>query len=328
MDSRRLTRRAFSAALAAMPALHGFAAAPWPERPIRLVIPYPPGQGADILARAVAQQLSVRLGQPVVIDNKAGAGTNIGNEFVARAAPDGYTLLCNGAAMAVNHNLYRKLAYDARRDIAGIALMAKIPLIFVATPSSGITSIAELVRRAKGEPDRLTYGTAGMGGTQHLAGELFKSMSGADIRLVPYKGSGPVQADFLGGQLDLMVDSITSALPLIQGKRAVPLAVTSAARAPQLPEVSTMRESGVKGLGTFEATSWIGLMAPRGTPEPVIARLNAETVAVIGTEEMAKYFKDRGATPSTSTHGEFDEFIASEIAKWAPLVKATGLSLD
>jgi tripartite-type tricarboxylate transporter receptor subunit TctC len=301
-------------------------AQPYPTKPIRLVVPFPAGGTTDVLARAAAQKLTESLGQAVIVDNRPGAGGNIGAELVAKSPPDGYTLLMGTVGThAINPSLYPKMPYDHVRDFVPVILVAGVPNVLVINPALPVNSVQELIAYAKANPGKLNFASSGNGTSIHLSGELFKTMAGVQITHVPYKGSAPALQDLVGGQVQLMFDNLPSALALIKGGRLKALAVTSKERAPALPDVPTMAESGLPG---FEASSWFGLLAPAGTPQSAIARLNAEIAKWLASPEAKEKLLAQGANAAGGTPEDFARHIAAETAKWQRVVKESGAKVD
>jgi tripartite-type tricarboxylate transporter receptor subunit TctC len=311
-------------ALLAFPLL--VAAQSYPNRPVRLVVPFPAGGTTDILARAIAQKLSEALGQQFVVDNRPGAGGNIGADIVAKSAPDGYTLLMGTVGtQAINVSLYAKMPYDAAKDFTPVVLVAGVPNILVVNPSVPVHTVADLIKLAKDKPGAINFASSGNGTSIHLSGELFKVSTGVQMSHVPYKGSAPALTDLIGGQVQVMFDNLPSALPHVKAGKLRAVAVTSTKRAPALPDVPTIAESGVPG---FEATSWFGILAPAGTPRDIVTKVNAEANKALQSPEMKEKLLSQGAEAAGNTPEYFGDYIKAETVKWAKVVKESGAKVD
>ena len=298
----------------------------WPSRTIRLIVPFPPGGGNDVIARVVAQKLGERLGQPVVVENRAGANGIVGLQALMQAPPDGHTIAVGAAGpLAVNPSLYDKLPYDPLKDFAPITNMVNFPLLLVTHPSVPAKTTRELVALAKAQPGKLYYSSPGSGNSGHLAGELFNTAAGVKTVHVPYKGQGPALADLLAGQVQMLYSSIPSVLPHVQQKQLNAIAVGSAKRVPSLPDIPTIAESGVPG---YEAYSWVGMIAPAGTPREVIARLNREIVEILKQKDVAEKLNAQGALPVGDTPEQFGAYIKAEIEKWGAVVRSSNIKAE
>lgn len=295
----------------------------WPDKPVKVIVPVAAGGPSDTVARVVAQKLSERLGQPVIVDNRPGGGANIGTEFVSRAPPDGYTLLLGSTTQAINATLYKSLGYDFVRDFAPVSRLTTGPLVLVVNPRLPVNSVNELI--ALSRTRSLNFASSNVGASTHLASEMLKSRSNMNAAHVPYKGSGPALTDTMGGQVDFMFDTMLSAMPFVTAGKLKALAVTSDQRAPTAPNLPTMIESGQPG---FEATAWNGLLAPAKTPPAVIARLNAELQKVLADPEVKDKFAAQGFAVAGQSPQDFSAFIKTEIAKWAEVVRSSKASAD
>ena len=303
----------------------GANAQPYPSKAVRLIVPFPPGGSADILARAIGQKLGEGLGS-VVIENRPGAGTAIGAEATAKSAPDGYTVMIGTVSShAINPSLNPKLAYDPIRDFTPLSLVASIPFALLVHPSIPAVSLSELIALAKAKPGRLNYSSAGNGTSNHLAGELFRSLAGVDIVHIPYKGSAPALADLLAGQVDMMFDLVLTAAPHVRSGKARALAVTGARRSNVLPDVPTVAEAGLPG---YEVSAWFGLFGPADLPAPVTSRLNAEIVRAMESKEVRERLASQGAEALSSTPEQFAAYVRGELGKWSRVVKAAGMKVD
>jgi len=298
----------------------------YPTRPIRFVVPFAAGGGGDIVVRNVSQRLASRLGQPVVVDNRSGAGGNVGTEIVARATADGYTLLmANVAPMAINVSIYAKLPYDPAKDFTPISLLASFPNVLVVHPAVAARTVSELIALAKARPGQLTYASAGAGSTTHLSAELLRLHTGVKLIHVPYKGGGPALVDVVAGQVQMYFGSMPASLPLVRAGKLRALGVTSLERSSTAPEIPTLAESGFPG---FDAVTWIGMVAPAGLPRGIVQRLHAEVAAILGSAEMRERIESLGADAKTAAPDEFAAYIRSEITKWSKVVRDAGITMQ
>ena len=297
----------------------------YPSKPIRIIVPYPPGGFNDTLARTLGQKLNEKWGQAVIVDNRPGGGTTIGTGLAAKSPPDGYTLLIVSFAFAINPALYATLPYDTEKDFAPVVLAASTPNLLVVNSELPVKSVKELIALAKSKPGQLNYASAGNGSSNHLSMELFKSLTGIDAVHIPYKGSAPAVTDLIGGQVDLMFDNVPNVLPQVKAGKLRALAVSSRERSPFVKDLPTVAETGVPG---FEVSVWFGVVAPAGTPQPVIAKLNAEINAILKLPEIRQSFNNQGVETAGGTEAEFAAFIAAQTTKWAKVVKDSGAKAE
>ncbi len=324
---RSLPRRLLlqGAAFAAAMAVTGAMAQTWPARPITLIVPFPAGGTTDVLARALGERLQQSLGQPVVIESKPGAGATIGADFVAKARPDGYTLLVGAVHHTIATSVYKKLPYDFQKDFAPLTTIAMVPNVLVVNATTPAKSVNELVALLKADPAKANYGSNGNGTAQHLIGTQFQNNTGAKLTHIAYKGSGPLATDLLGGQILMTFDTITPVLPHIKAGKLRPLAVTTATRSPALPDVPTLDEAGLKG---FNIGTWFGVLAPAGTPKDIQARLSSEMVKIIKSPEFRQRMADIGADPIGDSPEQMAQTIKAETEKFGKLVKDANVVID
>ncbi len=329
--NRRLALASITLTAISFIAFQASAQSSWPTKPVRIVVPFAPGGTTDILARAVAPELSKAFGQQFIVDNRAGAGGNVGADLVAKSPADGYTLLMGTVGThGINKSIYAKMPFDPQKDFAPITLVAGVPNVMVMNTEKaaqlGINSVPDFIKYAKANPGKFSMASSGNGTSIHLAGELFKSRTGIFMTHIPYRGSGPALLDLIGGNVDVMFDNLPSAMPQIKGGKLKAFAVTSAQRSTAMPELPTVEEAGkLKG---FEASSWFGLLAPAGTPPEIVSRIQQEVAKALATPAIKEKMLAQGAIPSGNTPQEFAKLIDSEIAKWAVVVKASGAKVD
>lgn len=322
----KLIRLLAAAALVALAPLAGIGAEPFPGKQVRFVVPYPPGGPLDTVARLLGQKVSASIKHPVVIDNVPGAGGNIGAGVVARAAPDGYTILMGAVAThAINPTLYSTIPYNAEKDFIAVTQLASTPNVLVVNNAIEANSVAEFIKLAKSKPGKLNFGSGSTGSAGHLAGELFKTMAGVDMAHIPYKGAAGAMQDLIGGRVDLMFDNLASSLSQVKGGRVRALAVTTSKRTKLAPELPTIAESGLPG---FDISTWFGIFVPAGTPRPVVDRLHAEFTRALAAPDVREKMLALGAEPVGSTPEQFAAYVKAEAAKYAKLVRTSGAKVD
>ncbi len=319
------TRALAAVALGLAAASAAYADDPWPAKPITLVVPFAPGGTTDILARAVAEKLALSLGQTVVVDNRPGAGGNLGAGLVAKSPADGYTLFMATVAHTMAPGLYKSLPYDFTKDFDPVAMVAYTPNVLLVNPSIPVKTVAELVAYIKAHPHAVSYGSAGVGSTEHLSGEMFRSMTGTDIVHIPYKGGAPMMVDLIGGQIQMAIETSPSAVPQVRGGKVRALAVTTPKRSSAYPGVPTLDEAGIKG---FDVTTWFAIMVPHGSPPAIEQRLNAELLKIVKLPDVQKRFNEQGVSGGDMTPEQLAGFIKSETAKWTKVAKDSGASAD
>ena len=297
----------------------------YPSRPVKFILPFPPGGGTDILGRVIAERLSASLGQPVVTENRGGAGGNVGAEAAAHSAPDGYTIVLVAPSLAISPSLYSKLNYDPVKDLTPISLVATVPNVMITNPAVEAKNLQEFIELARSRPGAMNYGSGGAGTSNHLAGELFNIVTGTKLVHVPYKGVNLAMQGVLAGEIQLVFIGIPAALPHIKAGKLRALALVAPQRSPALPEVPTVAEAGLKD---FEVTTWYGILAPAGTPRPIVSRLNAELVKIMHTPDVKERLASMATDPLTSTPEEFAAYLKQEIAKWGDVVRKSNLKAD
>lgn len=326
MKSSRLFLAALSMTILSSTALAQDAAADYPNRPVRVIVPFPPGGATDIVGRDISDQLSRVLKQPFVVENLSGASGNIGMTTAARSAPDGYTLVVGAPqTLTINPLLFKSNPFNPQKELAPIAVVATIPNVLIVNPKLPVSSVDELVQYIKDRPGQVNYGSSSIGGTPHLSSELFKSLTRTDILHIPYRGSSPALTDLMGGQIEMMFDNLPAALPHIQSGRVKALAVTSAQRSPAAPDLPTMQEAGVPD---FESQGWFSLLAPAGTPQPVLEKINLEVNKILATEAFRQRLSNVGAEPKGGSIDDFRQLLDTETQRWAKVVEFADIKVE